>query len=111
MTGFMIISMLADLRFQWNRHIWDVPFSMIVVGMKAVIGTQVCFSLASGLTKCSMLTLVYRIVSKGSGHFPKLVLGVLILIIVQTILFCFMVIFQCKYVTLVSTLLTFKLWI
>lgn len=100
----MIICLLADQRFQWNRHIWDVPFNMIVVGMKALIGMQVCFSLATGLTKCSMLTLVYRIVSKGSGHFPKLVLGVIILIVIQMIIYCFMVVFQCKYVTIASPL-------
>ncbi|KAH6668942.1 hypothetical protein B0J14DRAFT_432337, partial [Halenospora varia] len=95
-TAFMIISLLSETKFAWNRHIWDVPFDQVILGMKIIISTQILFTAGTMFVKCSMLTLIYRVVSKGTGHFPKVVLGAIVLVVVQSTLFTFMVIFQCR---------------
>jgi hypothetical protein len=65
--------------------------------MKIILSSQVLFTLSLTLTKCSMLALVYRIVSKTSGIFPRIVIGAIILVAVEGSLFCFIVVFQCRY--------------
>ncbi|KAF4631238.1 hypothetical protein G7Y89_g6889 [Cudoniella acicularis] len=95
-TAFMVMSLLTEQKFGWNRHVWDVPLDQLVLGMKIIISTQVLFSVASAFVKCSMLTLVYRVVNKGSSRFPQVVIAAIVLVLAQASLFCFMVVFQCR---------------
>jgi hypothetical protein len=95
----MIISLLSEFKFNWNCHVWDVPLSNIILCSKIIISTQILFTAGSTLTKCSMLALVYRMVSKTSGIFPRIVIGTSVLVAVQGSLFCFMVISQCRFVS------------
>ncbi|TVY83554.1 hypothetical protein LSUE1_G005195 [Lachnellula suecica] len=103
-SAFMVVSLLSEFSLKWNRHVWDVPIPDIVLGLKIIISTQVLFNMGTTLTKCSMLALVYRIVSKTSGIFPKVVIAAIALVAVQGTLFFFMVIFQCRPVSAYWTL-------
>ncbi|KAK0118629.1 hypothetical protein ONS95_007513 [Cadophora gregata] len=94
-TAFMIICLVAEWHFHWNRHIWDVRPDTIVSGLKVVLTTQILFSAATTLTKLSMLVLVYRIVTESSKKLPKIIVGVMILISLECVAFIFGVMFQC----------------
>lgn len=46
-----------------------------------------------------MLVLVYRIVAEGSKKFPRIIIGVMVLLVAEGVLFVLMVTFQCRYVS------------
>ncbi|PVH81161.1 hypothetical protein DL98DRAFT_174500 [Cadophora sp. DSE1049] len=94
-TAFMIVCLVAEWHFNWNRHIWDVRPETIISGLKVVLTTQILFSAATTLTKLSMLVLVYRIVTESSKKLPKIIIGVMVLIALESVAFLFAVMFQC----------------
>jgi hypothetical protein len=77
---------------------WDVPFELIQVGLDISVATELLFSVATALTKLSMLSLTYRVVTQGSGNLWKYIVASMVLVVAQSTTFCFVVIFQCKYV-------------
>ncbi|RDW64647.1 hypothetical protein BP6252_10298 [Coleophoma cylindrospora] len=61
-AGFMIASLLGQLAFQENRHIWDMKPEYLIIGLKIEVAAQVIFSAACTLTKLSMLAMIQRII-------------------------------------------------
>ncbi|TGO85274.1 hypothetical protein BPOR_0413g00010 [Botrytis porri] len=94
-TSFAILAILAEKKFRFNRHIWDVPFNRVTFGLQYVIITQIVFTLGQTLTKCSMLALYYRILSSGRS-FKIMTIAASIIIAVQGLLFIIVTIFQCR---------------
>ncbi|KAH7348802.1 hypothetical protein BKA65DRAFT_268044 [Rhexocercosporidium sp. MPI-PUGE-AT-0058] len=94
-TAVAILALLAEWKFNWNRHIWDVKPDTIVAGLKVILSTQILFSAATTLTKVSMLALIYRIVAPGSKKYSKVIIGAMILIAAEGVAFFFTVMFQC----------------
>ncbi|KUJ19087.1 uncharacterized protein LY89DRAFT_731510 [Mollisia scopiformis] len=103
-TAFAIMTLLAELHFGWNRHIWDVQLSTISTGLKIILCTEVLFCLATSLTKLSMLTLIYRLVSHSSSIISRVILGAIVLVSAQGTAFVFAAIFQCRTPSLYWTL-------
>ncbi|CZR65357.1 related to L-fucose permease [Phialocephala subalpina] len=95
-TAFAIISLVAEIHFGWNRHIWDVRADTITAGLKIVLAMEVLFGVATTLTKVSMLALIYRIMAKGASRLAKVAIGAMVLVAAQGTAFCFVVIFQCR---------------
>ncbi|KAH9208595.1 hypothetical protein DL95DRAFT_345248 [Leptodontidium sp. 2 PMI_412] len=102
-TAFMILCLVAEWHYKWNRHIWDVNPDTLIIGLKVVLVTQILFCIATTLTKLSMLVLVYRIVVQGSKKFPKIIVCVMVLIAAEGVAFVSTVVFQCRYVINPST--------
>ncbi|KAF7955044.1 uncharacterized protein EAE97_000303 [Botrytis byssoidea] len=94
-TAFAILAILAEKKFHFNRHIWDVPFNRVTFGLQYVIITQIVFTLGQTLTKCSMLALYYRILSSGR-RFKILTIAAFIIIAAQGLIFIIVTIFQCR---------------
>lgn len=94
-TAFMIVFLVAEWCYDWNRHIWDVRPETLIPGLKIVLTTQVLFSAATTFTKLSMLILIYRIVRESSKKLPKIIIGVMVLISLESVAFIFAVMFQC----------------
>ncbi|PMD40852.1 hypothetical protein L207DRAFT_566219 [Hyaloscypha variabilis F] len=103
-SAFTTISLYAELHLGWNRHVWDVEIEKLITGQKLALTTQCLFSLATTLTKCSMLVLIHRIVSAGSKKMATIVVIVITLVSVECLIFCFSVIFQCGKPSLYWTL-------
>ncbi|PQE23730.1 integral membrane protein [Rutstroemia sp. NJR-2017a WRK4] len=85
-TGFAVAALLAETVLQWDRHIWDVPYNRITSGLQFVMITQIIFSLSQTLTKCSMLALIYRIMSNGK-RFKRAAIAATALITGQGLIF------------------------
>ncbi|KAM3071861.1 hypothetical protein ACMFMG_009716 [Clarireedia jacksonii] len=94
-TGFAVAALLAETTLGWDRHIWDVPFTRITSGLQFVMITQIIFCLAQTLTKCSMLALIYRILSNGK-RFKRATIAATVIITGQGLIFIIVVIFQCR---------------
>lgn len=95
-TAFAVLTLLTEIHFGWDRHIWDVQLDTIVVGLKVVLGTEILFCLATSLTKISMLTLTYRLVGNSSSLLSKIIVGAITLVSAQGIAFIIVVLFQCQ---------------
>ena len=93
---FVIISLITERHFGWNRHIWDVEFSTLPPGLKVIMATLIMFDLGTSLTKLSTLTLTYRIIGSGSKVAQNLVIATIGIVGVEMILFMFIVLFQCR---------------
>ncbi|PQE12112.1 integral membrane protein [Rutstroemia sp. NJR-2017a BVV2] len=85
-TGFAVAALLSETTLQWDRHIWDVPYNRITSGLQFVMITQIIFTLSQTLTKCSMLALIYRIMSNGK-RFKRATIAATALITGQGLIF------------------------
>ncbi|KAF7864530.1 hypothetical protein EAF04_006662 [Stromatinia cepivora] len=94
-TTFAVLAVLAEEVFQFNRHVWDLPFSQVKFGLQYVLITQVIFALGQTLTKCSMLALLYRILSSGK-RFKIITIAATVIIAIQGTIFILVTIFQCR---------------
>ncbi|CAD6440051.1 b628435a-f7c9-414c-9f17-943939478156 [Sclerotinia trifoliorum] len=97
-TAFAVLAVLAEEFFKFNRHVWDLPLSQVKFGLQYVLITQVIFTLGQTLTKCSMLALLYRILSSGR-RFKIMTIAATVIIAVQGTVFIIVVIFQCRPVS------------
>ncbi|PSR94401.1 hypothetical protein BD289DRAFT_451330 [Coniella lustricola] len=95
-TGFAVVSFLAQLRFDWGRHVWDLPFELITPSLQLSLLSQLLFDLATTLTKLSMLSLIYRVVSVNAGPYRHVVTFVITLVSLDGLIFFILVAFQCN---------------
>lgn len=96
-TAFTVVALLSELHFDLNRHVWDVPSADIIVGRQLVLSSQVIFTVAQTLTKLSMLSLTYRIMSSASRRLQILTIWIMIWVTLGGVVFIAVVIFQCLY--------------
>ncbi|KAH6878515.1 hypothetical protein BKA58DRAFT_96979 [Alternaria rosae] len=61
--GLTAVVLLANLRFGWNRHVWDIPFSMFVPAFKIAMTAKVVFTAAASFTRLSLHCFYYRLIS------------------------------------------------
>lgn len=97
--AFSITSIRAETVLGWNRHLWDVEYDVIGPGLKMSLVTYVLFDLGSNLTKLSMLAMLYRLLGPGRSGMK---IGVFVaggFVISSSVVFVFVVIFQCSPVS------------
>ncbi|CZR62440.1 uncharacterized protein PAC_12337 [Phialocephala subalpina] len=56
-NGLLHYQHLADARYLWIRHVYDIPVDAVPTRLKMILGAQLAFALACTLTKLSMLSL------------------------------------------------------
>ncbi|KAH6673743.1 integral membrane protein [Halenospora varia] len=95
-TAYFIISILPDTHFLWRRHIYDIPISLIPAGLKLILAIEAIFALACMLTKLSMLMLVRRILASATLIWRRVTKFAIGIVVLQGIIFCLTVIFQCR---------------
>jgi hypothetical protein len=95
MTGFVAISLVTELHYGWNRHIWDVPLNELTLGLKFALTSEILFALSTDLTKLSMLILTYRVLVTGPSVLSKAIKATFALIVLAGTSFCFVILFQC----------------
>jgi hypothetical protein len=87
---------LADAKFLWIRHVYDIPIDQVVRGLKMVLATEVVFGAACTFTKLSMLMLVWRVLSSATAFWRRATLLAIIVVTIQGSVFCLTVVFQCR---------------
>nr|OQO21046.1 hypothetical protein B0A51_11417 [Rachicladosporium sp. CCFEE 5018]OQO24251.1 hypothetical protein B0A51_08696 [Rachicladosporium sp. CCFEE 5018] len=61
-VGMTAIVLLANRKYGWNRHVWDVEFSMIQNANIIAFVAKLMYLFATGFTRLSLLCLYYRLV-------------------------------------------------
>lgn len=95
-TAFVAITLVAEFRYGWDRHAWDVLPAMVSVGLRLSLATQILYGAASCLTRLSMLFLCQRILSAQSRALRYTIILAIALISVAQVIFIIVVIFQCR---------------
>jgi hypothetical protein len=93
--GFVAISLVTELHYGWNRHIWDVPVNELILGLKFALASEILFALSTDFTKLSMLILTYRVLVTGPSVLSKAIKTTLALIVLAGTSFCLVILFQC----------------
>ncbi|KAK4543304.1 hypothetical protein LTR36_005663 [Oleoguttula mirabilis] len=65
-TALTVAVILADTRYGWDRHVWDIPASKIVDANIIAMVSKVLFTFAATFTRLSLCCFYYRLV-KDSG--------------------------------------------
>lgn len=92
----MVISILAELKYGWDRHAWDVLPSMVSTGLKLSLTTQCLFASAVASIRLSMLILIRRVITVAMPRLQKLIIFAMVLATSIAVLFIFIAIFQCR---------------
>ncbi|KAG9189904.1 hypothetical protein G6011_06772 [Alternaria panax] len=61
--GLTAVVLLANQRYGWNRHVWDIPFPMFVPTSKIAMTAKVVFVAAATFTRLSLHCFYYRLVT------------------------------------------------
>jgi hypothetical protein len=97
-TACAVLGILADDVWQWNRHVWDLSPDDVVFGLKMSIVLECLFGLAVACTKISLLILVMRVMSRGTGVLKQLAIAGIIVVACEAIAFEAVIINNCTYV-------------
>ncbi|KFZ25122.1 hypothetical protein V502_00398 [Pseudogymnoascus sp. VKM F-4520 (FW-2644)] len=91
-----IITVVAAFKYGWNRHVYDVPFEQLVLGLKLVVVVECLFAIGCSLTKLSLLIFTQRIMAGTNPSLRMVVIGTMAVVGLEMIIFCFVVIFTCS---------------
>ncbi|RDW87268.1 hypothetical protein BP5796_02962 [Coleophoma crateriformis] len=105
-TAFAAVALLSERHFELNRHVWDVPLANLIIGRQLILSSQIIFTVAQTLTKLSMLSLIYRIMSSASRRLQSLTIWIMIWVTLGGSIFIAIVIFQCRPISAYWTLST-----
>jgi hypothetical protein len=61
-VGLTTVVILANQKYYWNRHVWDVPIDGIAASEKVVMAAKILFTCACSFTRMSLICFYYRIV-------------------------------------------------
>ncbi|CAE7207985.1 hypothetical protein PTTW11_09771 [Pyrenophora teres f. teres] len=94
--GLTAIVLLANEKYGWDRHEWDVPISQIIPTYKVAMAAKVIFTAAATFTRLSLHCFYYRLVAdSGKSWFKWLVhanvaytVGIFIALTFMAIFFC-----------------------
>ncbi|KAK7979912.1 ATP dependent DNA ligase domain-containing protein [Apiospora arundinis] len=94
-AGTTLDVILATQLYGWDRHVWDVPYWMLVQGRKVSAAGQAFFVFASGLGKLSILLSYLRIALPGT-LFRRLTWGAVAFNVLTMIVFFVLLWAQCS---------------
>ncbi|KAI1494814.1 hypothetical protein F5X96DRAFT_466158 [Biscogniauxia mediterranea] len=98
--AFTIIGLVAEDKFQWNRHIWDVDPKFFTIGLQISLLTVILFDLSTNLIKLSMLAMIFRLAAASNDKRTRIFVLVLSFVIAMNcFIFVIIVIFQCRPVS------------
>lgn len=95
-AAFASLSFVAQEKFGWGIHAWDVPIDEFTPALQASLASQLLFDVSTTLTKLSILALIWRVVSVQEGSHKYVVLIVAITVAVDGLAFFFVTLFQCR---------------
>ncbi|THV52343.1 hypothetical protein BGAL_0082g00330 [Botrytis galanthina] len=95
-TVCAVLALIAHERWKWNRHIWDVAPDDAEFGLKISLLLECLFGLAVALTKISLLILVMRVMSRGTGLLKHLTIAMIVIVACEAIAFDVVIINNCS---------------
>ncbi|PMD42804.1 hypothetical protein L207DRAFT_425298 [Hyaloscypha variabilis F] len=103
-TAFVAVMLMAQVKYGWNRHAWDVLPSTVAIGEKLALATQILFAVASTCTRLSMLFLTRRILAAGYRRLQKLTTFAMVFMSADCLIFAVICVFQCRPISAYWTL-------
>ncbi|KAH8430462.1 uncharacterized protein LDX57_008121 [Aspergillus melleus] len=98
--GMCAVISMATEQWGWDRHMWDVPLEWIPTNSKLNLSFQLLFSLASSITKLSVLWFCKRLLGRGSKGLYRwynvVLIVAMVFVTICCTLFTVLSIFQCK---------------
>lgn len=94
--GLGIAVILANVRYQWDRHIWDVQFTVVQDANIVAMAAKLLFTLAATFTRVSLICFYYRLIKdSGSFWFRWMLHSSMLWTIAVCISFVVLTVFQC----------------
>jgi hypothetical protein len=91
-----VVAMLGNVRFQWNRHMWDVEFNMFSAASKIGMLSKIFFVLASTFTRSSLICFYYQLIQDtGYTLYQWVLRGAFVFNAATGIAFFFLALFFC----------------
>lgn len=92
-----MIAILGSIRYGWNLHIWDLPFSIIEPAAKIGFAATIAFTIASIFTRTSLLCFYGRMIeNSGRKGFRRVIIASQIFVAVSGIVFLAVIIWRCE---------------
>jgi hypothetical protein len=92
-----IVVILANVRFQWNRHLWDVEFTMFSSASRIALSTKLLFTFAGSFTRASLICFYFRLIKDtGSSVFKYTLWAAFAYNIAIGIIFVILAVFLCS---------------
>ncbi|KAK2877177.1 hypothetical protein FQN49_001371 [Arthroderma sp. PD_2] len=102
-----IITVKGSIEFGWSRHVYDVPFEHLILGLKLTMAVECLFAIGCSLTKLSLLCFTRKITAgTHSVVLSWLVITTMVIVALEMIIFCIVVIFTCRPISAYWTLST-----
>ncbi|PNS18978.1 hypothetical protein CAC42_6073 [Sphaceloma murrayae] len=94
--GLGVNSIIANQLYGWDRHIWELPFSMYPQSLQTAMSGKILFTLAATFTRISLILFFYRLVKDAQIKWYRWMLHASIIWTVAVgITFIFLSIFIC----------------
>jgi hypothetical protein len=61
--GLTAVVLLANQRYGWDRHLYDIPLNKLVPTLKIAMAAKVVFTAAATFTRLSLHCFYYRLVA------------------------------------------------
>lgn len=91
------VVILANREYGWNRHVWDIPLTMIPDANIIAMIAKLMFTLASTFTRLSLICFYYRLVKDSGRRGYRWVLhGSVAFVIAVCLTFIFQTVFLCR---------------
>ncbi|KAF2402732.1 hypothetical protein EJ06DRAFT_472675 [Trichodelitschia bisporula] len=88
---------LSHTKYNWNKHIYDVPPSQIPQLGKTAMAAKTLFTLAAVFTRQSLLSFYYRLIGETSlKHFRNVLHAATVFNVVTGIVFVALCLFPCR---------------
>lgn len=93
-----VITVLGTIKYGWSRHVYDVPFDQLVLGLKLTMALECLFGVSCALTKLSLLFFTRKMIFGINSKILKWLVWITIAVVAaEMVIFCIVVIFTCRY--------------
>lgn len=96
-TACAVGALIAQEKWKWKRHVWDMTPDDVQFGLKMYILLECLFGLAVALTKISLIILVMRVMSRGTGPLRNFAIAMMVFVTCEAVSFEIVVINNCRY--------------
>jgi hypothetical protein len=95
--GLTTAVLLGNIRYGWDRHIWDMPLDLVTSALKMAFVSKILFSLAATFTRLSLLCFYSRlVVNSGIRWFNTVIVVSHGFVVMVGVVFVGLTVWQCR---------------
>ncbi|KAM5451801.1 hypothetical protein MaudCBS49596_003629 [Microsporum audouinii] len=105
--GCGAITVLGSVKYGWSRHVYDVPFDQLVLGLKMTMLIECLFAICCSFTKLSLLCFTRKITAGINSRVLRwLIIANVTIVTLEMVIFCIVAVFTCRPISAYWTLST-----